>query len=77
MVQRSEGALVDSFDPKTNEKPPKRCYECDRVMEHYNEWLLPTNEMRVVCWECTQRTDKGFNTRRGFRRSSRNGVIPR
>ena len=50
--------MVDSLDPKTNEKPPKRCQECDRIMEHYNEWLLPTNEMRVVCWECLARMEK-------------------
>jgi hypothetical protein len=29
--------MVDSLDPKITEKPPKRCQECDRIMEHYNE----------------------------------------
>ena len=69
--------MIEALDPKINEKPPKRCRECDRIMEHYNEWLLPTNEVRIVCWECLARMEKGFNTRRGFRRSSRQGVIPR
>jgi len=69
--------MIESLDPKINEKPPQRCSECDRIVEHYNEWLLPTNERRIVCWECLGRMEKGFNNRRGFQRSSRQGIIPR
>lgn len=59
------------------EKLPLRCSECDRIMEHYNIFLSPTNEEKVVCWECLQREEKGFNAKRGFRREARHGNIPR
>lgn len=69
--------MVESIDPKITEKPPARCAECDRVMEHYNEYVSPTNERRIVCWECQMRDEKNFFTKRDFRRRSRHGVIPR
>ena len=69
--------MIESIDPKETGKPPVRCSECDRVMEHYNTFISPTNEEKVVCWECMQRGDKGFFAKRDFRRSSRRGVIPR
>src|SRR5688500_3604193 len=28
--------MIESIDPKETDKPPVRCSECDRVMEHYN-----------------------------------------
>jgi len=68
---------MDVTDPKNTEKPPKRCTECDREVEHYNSFLLPTGERRVVCWECIAREEKGFFAKRDFRRDSRRGVIPR
>lgn len=58
-------------------KTPVRCWECDREMDHYNVFVSPTNEKKVVCWECLQREEKGFFAKRDFRRSSRLGVIPR
>ncbi len=58
-------------------KETARCAECDREMDHYNVFLSPTNEEKVVCWECLQREEKGFNTKRGFRREARHGDIPR
>ena len=58
-------------------KEAARCAECDREMDHYNVFLSPTNEEKVVCWECLQREEKGFNTKRGFRREARHGDIPR
>jgi hypothetical protein len=64
-------------DPKDMDKPVARCTECDREVEHYNTFVMPTNETRVVCWECLQRQEKGFNAKRDFRRDSRRGVIPR
>ena len=59
------------------EKPLLRCAECDREKTHYNIFLSPTNEEKVVCWECLQREEKGFNAKRGFRREGRHGDIPR
>jgi len=50
---------------------------CDREVEHYNKFLTAHNEEDVVCWECTQREEKGFFADRDFRRTSRRGVIPR
>ena len=64
-------------DPKDMDKPAVRCTECDREVEHYNTFVAPTNETSVVCWECLQRQEKGFNAKRDFRRDSRRGVIPR
>ena len=69
--------MIESNDPKLMEKTPVRCVECDREMEHYNTFISPTNEARNVCWQCLQREEKGFNTKRSFSRSSRTGVIPR
>lgn len=69
--------MAESLDPKMTEKPPVRCDECDRVSEHYNEFLGPDNVVRAVCWECTQRSEKGFFAKRDFRRGSRSGYIPR
>lgn len=68
---------MDRSDPKNTDKAPARCSECDREVDHYNEYLQPDNTTRIICWECKQRTEKGFNARRGFRRDARSGVIPR
>ena len=69
--------MIESTDPKITQKPAVRCSECDREMEHYNTFLSPENETRVVCWECTSRAEKGFNAKRDFHRSARSGDIPR
>ena len=69
--------MTETIDPKTSDKPPARCSECDREMDHYNTFLSPTNEERVICWECTEREEKGFNAKRDFRRDARSGIIPR
>lgn len=69
--------MIEAIDPKTIEKPLARCSECDREVEHYNTFLSSANEERVVCWECLQRDEKGFNAKRDFSRQSRRGVIPR
>lgn len=60
-----------------NNKPMAVCAECDRETDNYNTFLSPTNEPRVVCWECLARDEKGFNAKRDFRRAARSGVIPR
>ncbi|MCW5959799.1 MAG: hypothetical protein KIS76_06515 [Pyrinomonadaceae bacterium] len=69
--------MIETEKLKLPEKPPMRCVECDRVMEHYNIWLSPANEERIVCWECQMREEKNFFTKRDFSRRSRRGVIPR
>ena len=61
---------------KKNE-PTAVCAECDRETDNYNTFLSSTNELRVVCWECTSREEKGFNAKRDFHRDARSGVIPR
>ena len=69
--------MIDIIDTKETDKPAMRCAECDREMEHYNIFLSPTNEEKVVCWECLEREEKGFFAKRGFRREARGGDIPR
>ena len=69
--------MIESVDPKEIDKTAARCSECDREMTHYNNFLSPTNEVTNVCWECLQRSEKGFFAKRDFQRSSRRGVIPR
>jgi hypothetical protein len=68
---------IEEIDPKVNEKPKARCSECDREVDHYNTWLSPTGERRVICWQCVARAEKGFNAKRNFRREARSGYIPR
>ena len=65
------------IDPKQMDKPVVRCADCDREKDHYNVFLSASNEERYVCWECMQRDDKGFFTKRTFNRRGRGGVIPR
>jgi hypothetical protein len=69
--------MTATIDPKITEKPLARCAECDREKTHYNIFSGPTNEERVICWECLSREEKGFNAKRGFHRGSRYGNIPR
>ena len=68
---------LDEIANNAEEKEPARCWKCDRVMEHYNTFLSPTNETVNVCAECLEREEKGFNTKRDWKRDSRRGVIPR
>ncbi|MFN2500874.1 MAG: hypothetical protein ABR530_02555 [Pyrinomonadaceae bacterium] len=67
--------MIEAIDPKITEKPSERCTRCDRVVEHYNTFLMPTNEAEVICWECLERGEKGFNAKRDFHRDTRGGVI--
>lgn len=69
--------MITTIDPKVIERPAASCRECDREVVHYNTFLSPTNERRIVCWECLGRQEKGFNAKRDFSRASRRGVIPR
>ena len=69
--------MIESIDPKVTEKPVTRCSRCDREVEYYNTFLMPDNEPRVLCAECLERMEKGFNAARDFRRQARSGYIPR
>jgi hypothetical protein len=69
--------MIEAIDTKETEKTAVRCFECDREMTHYNNFLSPTNEVKNICWECLQREEKGFFAKRDFHRSSRRGIIPR
>jgi len=69
--------MTDITDPKNTDKPVMRCSECDSETAHYNTFMTPNNEHKVVCWECLERHEKGFNARRDFRREARSGIIPR
>ena len=60
-----------------NPKEPAVCSECDREVDHYYTFLAPTNETRVVCWQCQMREEKHFFAKRDFKRQSRRGYIPR
>jgi hypothetical protein len=77
MTEIDEITELDEITNNAQEKEPVRCAKCDRIMEHYNTFLSPTNETTNVCWECLEREEKGFNAKRDFRRSSRFGDIPR
>ncbi len=58
----------------TNNSEPKaltRCVECDREVDNYVTFVSPTNETQDICWDCQQRADKGFNTKRDWKRSAR------
>lgn len=68
---------IEDITNNAEVKEAVRCAKCDRVMDHYNTFISPTNETTDVCWECLEREEKGFNAKRDFRRSSRFGVIPR
>ena len=69
--------MIEEIDPKTIDRSPVRCEECDREMAHYNTFVSPTNVRRNVCWECLQRQEKGFFAHRSFSRGARRGNIPR
>ncbi|MGI8811743.1 MAG: hypothetical protein ACR2IH_04350 [Pyrinomonadaceae bacterium] len=69
--------MIESTDPKLVHKKAVRCAECDREKDHFNTFVGPDNEERTVCWECTQRAEKGFFAKRDFRRGARHGYIPR
>ena len=69
--------MIESIDPKSTEKPLVKCAKCDREVDHYNTFVEPNDEVVIVCWECLQREEKGFNAKRDFSRRSRRGIIPR
>jgi len=46
-------------------------------MEHYVTLTSAINAEREICWECLGREEKGFFTKRGWRREARDGYIPR
>jgi DNA-directed RNA polymerase subunit RPC12/RpoP len=69
--------MSDIVNPQITDAVTVRCTKCDREVEHYNTFLSPENEQSVVCSECQERKEKGFNAARDFRRQARSGYIPR
>lgn len=69
--------MIETTDPKNINRSVARCTECDREVEHYNTFLMPSNDLRIVCWECLQRDEKGFISNRPFYRQARSHTIPR
>lgn len=56
-------------------KAAVRCVKCDREMSHYNIFTDPANANTNVCWQCTDRKEKGFNTKRDWKRSARQRIL--
>ena len=48
-----------------------RCERCDRETDHVVESIDANNRPHYVCWECTERQEKRFNTKPGWRRTHR------
>ena len=69
--------MPDIVNPQITDAVTVRCSKCDREVEYYNTFLSPENVEAVVCSECLERKEKGFNAHRDFRRQARSGYIPR
>lgn len=69
--------MINMTGNNVEDKTPVRCAECDREMGHYVTFTSSINEERNVCWQCTDREEKGYNTKRGWRRETRDGDIPK
>ena len=67
--------MIETTTNNVDDKPPVRCVECDREMEHYITFTSPTNEEQNICWECYDRQEKGFNTKRDWKRTARQKEI--
>jgi hypothetical protein len=67
--------MIEMTLNNTENKSPVRCTECDREMEHYITFTSPENEQTNICWECYDRAEKGFNTKRDWQRSARQKQI--
>ncbi len=59
--------MDETIANNAHSKPPARCDECDTVRENYVTYVLPSNEIRHVCWSCQERSDKAFNTKPEWR----------
>jgi len=64
--------MIETTLNNTDNKPVMRCFECDREMEHFITFTSSTNEEKDVCWECYDRAEKGFNTKRDWQRERKN-----
>jgi hypothetical protein len=67
--------MIETTLNNMDEKLPERCVECDREMGHYITFTSPTNEAQNICWECYERSEKGFNTKRDWKRTPRQKQI--
>lgn len=58
--------MIDTSVNLRMKKPLERCHECDTETEHYNIFITPENERKVICAQCLLRSEKGFNTKPGY-----------
>jgi hypothetical protein len=67
--------MQEAIDPKSTDKTPVRCEECDREMGHYNH--LPKSDQRTpnVCWECLGPSRERFLCSPQFPPAARGTVI--
>ena len=63
--------MLDITLNNTENKLPVRCSKCDREMAHYITFTSPKNDNSIICWECTDREEKGLNTKRNWKRMTR------
>jgi hypothetical protein len=63
--------MIETTLNNVDNKSAVRCVECDREMEHYITFTGSTNQEENVCWQCTDRQEKGYNTKRDWKRSAR------
>lgn len=68
--------MIDTSVNLEMNKPLERCHECDTETDHYNIFIAPDNERKVICSECMLRAEKGFNTRPGYSRRDGFDKIP-
>ncbi len=67
--------MLETTLNNVDDKAPVRCVECDREMDHYITFTSSVNEESNVCWECTDRGEKGYNTKRDWKRTPRQKEI--
>jgi hypothetical protein len=63
---KEEKTMIDTSVNLQTKKPLERCHECDTETDHYNIFITPDNERNVICAECLERAEKGFNTVPGY-----------
>lgn len=63
--------MIDTSVNLKMNRPIERCFECDEESRYYNVFISPTNERKIVCWECLSNVEKGFTARYGYSRGAK------
>lgn len=63
--------MIDTSVNLKVKRPLERCFECDEETAYYNIFISPTNERKVICWECLSKEEKGFTARYGYSRGAK------